>query len=72
MYRMKTDKKTGKTVITFIKKEKMHVFDSLHDALMYIWIMKDVYCYPRHRRQATEPFPVRSLNPGKYPIRIEA
>lgn len=72
MYRMQTDKKTGKTVITFLKKNKEHVFDSLHDALMYIWIMKDVYYNCGRRREATEPFPVRSLNPGKHPIRVQA
>ena len=69
MFKMQTNKSTGQTVILTMKSGHKATFDSIIDAVKYLDIMKGLYV-PRHKRMASEPYPVRSLNPGKYPVRV--
>ena len=72
MFKVYTSKKTGKTAIVHVKSGRIIVFDNLHVALQYIGIMRDLYYVPYGRKAPGEPYPVLSLNPGRYPIRVKA
>lgn len=69
MFKMQTNKATGETVILTIKSGHKATFDSIIDAVKYVDIMKGLYVVC-HRRSASEPYPVRSFNPGKYPVKV--
>ena len=70
MLKMETNKSRG---MTTIRHSSGHTakFNSLSDALTYMGIMKDLYYNAVGRRVAGEPYPVRELNPGRYPIKIK-
>ena len=70
MLKMETDKSRNATTIRHISGH-IAIFTSLSDALMYMGIMKDLYYNAVGRRLAGEPYPVRELNPGRYPIKIK-
>lgn len=68
MFRMTTDR--GLTAIKEVKSGRTVYFDKLTDAIMYIGIMKDIYYRKATRRTASEPYPVRTLCLGNYPVRV--
>ena len=69
MFKMQTNKSTGQTVILTMKSGHKAKFNDIHNAVEYVGIMKSLYVVC-HRRSASEPYPVRSLNPGKYPVKV--
>ena len=68
MFGMQTN--GGVTRIVDRRNGRVVKYDNLHDALLYIGIMKDIY-YEKQQRGAMEPYQVRTLCPGTYPIKIK-
>lgn len=69
MFKMQTNKATGETIITTIKSGHKAIFKTVTDSVLYIGIMKGLFV-TKQKKTAGEPYPVRSLNPGKYPVRV--
>ena len=68
MFKMQT--KNGETKIINCQSGCEVKYDNLICALEYIGIMKLLYHKPKPRR-AMEPYQVRTLCPGNYPIKIK-
>lgn len=62
--------KNGRTTVLDRKSGREVVFERVFDAMNYIGIMKLLY-HEREPRRAMEPYPVRTLCPGNYPINIK-
>lgn len=69
MLKMQSNKATGETCIMTVASGHRARFMDIHNAVAYVGVMKGLYVV-RHRRAASEPYPVRSLNPGRYPVRV--
>ena len=69
MFKMQTNKSTGETCVLTVETGHRALFRDMHNAVEYVGLMKGLY-YKRRRRAASEAYPVRALNPGKYPIRV--
>ena len=67
-FRIKTE--SGRTTILDRKSGREVIFERVADAMSYIGIMKLLY-HEREPRRAMEPYPVRTLCPGNYPIKIK-
>lgn len=68
MFKMQT--KSGVTTVTQVSTNRTVSFDSPSEALKYVGLFDVMFRHPRGRL-AGEAYPVRELNPGKYPINIK-
>ncbi len=71
MLKMQSNKATGETCILTVKSGHKAHFNDIHNAVEYVGIMRGLYAR-NHRRTAGEPYPVRCLNPGMFPIKVYA
>ena len=64
MFKMTTLNNSGTTVIWVPGTNVLKIFPKIKDALVYMDIMKSLYYIHSRRKDASEPYPVRSLIPN--------